>query len=160
MARIDADGVTIDLPRGWEAQIRRAEDDDRAPVDAEDGAPYPRVVLHASNFPLPPERGDFGSNAVEAMGSRHVFVSVIEYDRAQAGSELFRRQGVPPRLRTADFHPQALQRTLPGQAGSQTFFTVGDRAFCLYVVLGNHRMANVVMPAGNEILGNIAISDH
>ena len=158
MARIDADGVTIDLPQGWEAQIRRAEDDERAPAAAEGGAAYPRVVLHASNVPLPPERGDFGSNAVEAMGARHVFVSVIEYDRAQAGSALFRREGLPTRLRAADFHPQALQRTLPGQAGSQTFFTQGGRAFCLYVVLGNHRLANVTMPAVNQVLAGVTIA--
>ena len=157
MARIDADGVTIDLPQGWEAQIRRAEDD-RAAADLDGGAAAPRVVLHAANFPLPPERGDFGSNAVEAMGARHLFVSVIEYDRAQAGSTLFQREGVPRRLRASDFHPQALQRTLPGQAGSQTFFTVDGRAFCLYVVLGNHRLANVTMPAVNRILEGITIT--
>src|SRR5688500_10631681 len=103
MARIEADGVTIELPQGWEGQIRRAEDD-RAAASAAPGRPvYPRVVLHAANFALPPERGDFGSNAVEAMGARHVFVSVIEHDRADADSALFSRQGVPRRLRASDF---------------------------------------------------------
>ena len=157
MARIDADGVMIDIPRGWEVQIGRAEDD-RAAAGVGTGPTHPRVVAHAANFPLPPQRGDFGSNAVEAMGARHVFVSVIEYDRARAGTALFQREGVPRRLRASDFHPQALQRTLPGQAGSQTFFRVGARAFCLYVVLGNHRMANMTMPAVNKLLEGITIT--
>jgi hypothetical protein len=176
MARVRSGGVDIDLPRGWEGQIRPIAEDpliaaERAASAVSDtGAPgaapnraghpgAPRVVLHASNFPLPAERGDFGGGAVEQMGPRHVFVSLVEYDRADAGSALFTRQGVPRRVRAGEFHPQALQRALPGQAGLQHFFTAAGRAFCLYVVIGSHRLARVTVAAVNEILSTIEITD-
>jgi hypothetical protein len=45
----------------------------------------------------------------------------------------------------ADFSPAQLQRTIPGQSGTQYFFSEGGRAFCLYVVLGSHaRRAHLV----------------
>jgi hypothetical protein len=174
MARVRSGGVDVDLPRGWEGQIRPIAEDpliaaERAASAVADGAPgissssagrgAPRVVLHASNFPLPAERGDFGGGAVERMGPRHVFVSLVEYDRADAGAALFTRQGVPRRVRAAEFHPQALQRALPGQAGLQHFFTAAGRAFCLYVVIGSHRLARVTVTAVNEILATIEITD-
>jgi hypothetical protein len=179
MARVNAHGVEVGLPRGWEGEIRRCGDDPNAVLEAAEHAEapattsalaaehdpagpaadpmLPRVLLHSANFALPADRGDYGSGAVESMGRGHVFVSLIEFDRAAAGSALFAREGIPRRLRPEDFDPDALQRPLPGQGGHQTFFTHAGRAFCLYVVLGSYRMAKMLTPLVNEILETIEI---
>jgi hypothetical protein len=174
MAQVRADGVAIGLPQGWEAQISRLEEDPNAVAESADpgdvsasamgalGGPEPvapRVLLHAANFALPAERGDYGSGAVEQMGKRHVFVSLVEFDRAAAGSALFQRTGVPRRLRPGDFHPEALQRPQQGQGGHQSFFTEAGRAFCIYVVLGSHRLAKLLVPVVNDILATIEIDE-
>jgi hypothetical protein len=178
MAQVRADGVAIGLPHGWEGQIRHCDEDPNVAVGRADAVPGgevpvagdvgtlsapeippPRVLLHAANFALPADRGDYGSGAVEAMGRRHVFVSLIEFDRSDAGSALFARTGVPRRLRAGDFDPNALQRPLPGQGGHQSFFTEAGRAFCLYVVIGSYRLAGMLVPVVNDILATIEIDE-
>lgn len=163
MTQVRARGVQVQVPRGWECQIRRCDDAPGAPaapvgeLAAAAAGPLPRAVAHVANFALPAERGDFGGGAVELMGARNVFVALVEFDRADAGTALFARQGIPRRLRAGDFHPEALQRTIGGQAGHQTFFTERGRAFCLYVVLGSHRLAGMTVPAVNEILATLEV---
>ncbi|HEY4376463.1 MAG TPA: hypothetical protein VGM93_04870, partial [Acidimicrobiales bacterium] len=66
--------------------------------------------------------------------------------------------GVPTQLRPAMFSPSALQRTLPGQAGCQVFFTTAGRAFCCYVVLGAHAQAPTLVPKANKTLQLTRIS--
>src|SRR5260221_162321 len=51
-------GLTVDLPRGWEGSVFR-----RTPGPGEQTHP----ILHAGSFPLPPDRGDYGNGAVQAM---------------------------------------------------------------------------------------------
>jgi hypothetical protein len=178
MAVVRAHGVAVDVPPGWEGQLRRCEDDPAAHADrarrramapealaaaAEvageplDDPDRPRVVVHVANVPLPVDRGDFGGGVVEQLGFRNAFVALLEYDASGAGRGLFARRGIPRRLRAADFEPNALQRPLPGQAGVQRFFTEGDRCFCLYVVLGSARMAGVLVPAVNDVLATLTV---
>lgn len=169
MAVIAANGIRVAPPQGWEAQLRTLE----SSTPTEEGPELraaavlderervrrraPRTNLHVANFALPAERGDFGGGAVELMGLRHAFVSLVEYEDNLAGVGLFAREGVPRRIRPEEFDPQALQRTITGQAGLQRFFTADGRAFCLYVVLGGHRMARVITPAINEVLETIEV---
>ena len=108
--------------------------------------------MHLANFPLPEQRGDFGSGAVDLMGTGHLLIVLFEYGPESVGQALFRRQGMPDRLRPAMFSGSALQRTIPGQAGAQVFFTEAERAFCLYVVLGRHREATKLVPLANRAL--------
>lgn len=129
--RLAAHGIAVDLPEGWEGAITTA-----APDDPGKAAADPLPVLHLATTALPPERGDFGSGAVERLGPDDAFVALLEYGPECAGTALFARQGMPRRLRASWFNRRALQRTIDGQAGLQRFFTHGDRAFCLYVVLG------------------------
>lgn len=169
MALISAHGVSVSPPRGWEAHLRTLEDSTpneegpslRAAAVIDEGGGVrrraPRTNLHVANFALPRERGDFGGGAVELMGVRHAFVSLVEYEDNLAGVGLFARQGIPRRIRAEEFDPQGLQRTIAGQAGIQRFFTVDGRAFCLYIVLGAHRMARVVSPAVNDVLETIEV---
>ena len=143
-------GLAVEVPRGWDARIYQRTS---AEVDATD-----HPVLHAANFALPEDRGDFGSNAVERMGPPHVLVALLEFDPASAGTALFANQGLPRRLTPDLFSPSQLQRTLAGQAGTQVFFNDGGRAFCLYVVLGSHRGRAGLVPQVNSLLEAVEIT--
>lgn len=157
--RIQSHGIDAELPPGWEAEIvvRDAE-----PAEGTGAAGRAAVsetmmpVAHFANFPLPGERGDFGSNAVEVMHAGDLLVCLIEYDRASASSELYAREGLPT-IQPDQFSPESMQRALPGQSGTQEFFHVGDRAFCLYVVLGSHARRREAADTVNAFLRDLSI---
>jgi hypothetical protein len=134
-------GVRATLPRGWEAVVRASPAPERPPGEvgtmSEAQATRQPSLLHAGTFALPPERGDFGSHAVDLMGPDDTFVALLEFGPEEVGTALFAEQGLPRRLDPRRFSGRALQRSLPGQAGWQHFFTEGGRPFCLYVVLGD-----------------------
>jgi hypothetical protein len=169
--RLSAHGITTDLPAGWEGRITRrrrptpvvasgpAEPDGAAtraagPVGSPEEVPGP--VVHLANFALPEDRGDFGSGAVDRMGSGHLFVTLFEYGPESVGKALFAHQGIPA-LRSRMFSSAALQRTIAGQAGCQRWFTAAGRAFCLYVVLGRVGEASALVPKANTVLRATAI---
>ena len=127
--RFDTQGFTLDLPPGWEARARRQP---RSRGDRPGN-----LLLHAATIPLPPGRGDFGSGVVEHLGPDDVFLSLFEYDAADAGKALFASRGLPL-LRPSEFSTANLQRTMLGLSGGQWFFQVAGRPFCLFVVLGSH----------------------
>lgn len=142
-------GLVVDIPAGWDGRIYR-----RTPA-ASGEMTHP--VLHAANFALPEERGDFGSGAVELMTPAHAFVSLLEYDAESASTPLFARPGFPLRLSADAFAPNQLQRALPGQAGVQRFFSERGRAFCLYVVVGNHLARAALLPQVNALLASVQV---
>lgn len=109
-------------------------------------------VMHLGNFALPPDRGDFGSGAVDVMTAQHALIVLLEYGPECVGTALFRPRGLPEALRPADFSPNALQRQLPRQAGHQRFFTEAGRAFCLFVVLGAQANAPTLCAKTNAVL--------
>jgi hypothetical protein len=157
---IEGYGLHVELPRAWEGRLyRRAGPLRHAGHPEAYGHPDASVnpVLHLANFPLPPSRGDFGTGAVERMGPAHVFMSLLEYDREEAGRPLFSAVGVP-RLRLDDFAPSALQRRLPGQLGCQRFFTESGRPMCLYAVLGSRREAQELVAAAGTVIAGLAVS--
>ena len=149
MTHVAAHGVRTTLPRGWEARIFRR---------TEPGAASTHAVLHAATFPVPHERGDFGAGAVELMGADDVFVTLIEFHPDAAARTLFGTDGLPRALRPRDFDPHALQRALPGQAGTQLFFRHEGRAWCLYVVLGSYRNRVPLVARVNELLATVDLS--
>jgi hypothetical protein len=146
--RLQAHGLRAELPHRWEGRLYLRPSDER------DDVPHP--VLHLANFGLPPDRGDFGTGAVELMGVPHVFMSLFEYEPAEAGRPLFAARGLP-RPKAHEFAPNALQRRLRGQAGWQRFFTESGRAFCLYVVLGSHQHARERLPEIHTALDGLRI---
>ena len=160
MSAIVGHGLRVDLPATWEGRLlRRAGrpgpgDHPAAYGDAEESV---NPVLHLGNFPLPPGRGDFGTGAVERMGSRHVFVALVEFDRVEADRPLFADHGVP-RPVVADFGPRSLQRHIPGQLGCQRFFTENGRPFCLYVVLGSRRHAEGLVAQAATVLAGLEVA--
>ena len=156
MHQLAAHGVGVEIPNGWEAELSTVQEDAHlaGPVSFSN---RPRVLLHAANFALPVLRGDYGSGAVETMDSGSVLVVILEFDRASASTALFASEGLPNRLTADDFSTQQLQRPQKNQSGTQRFFHVGDRAFCLYVVLGSHTMRRMLVEEANRILGGLSI---
>jgi hypothetical protein len=164
--RVRNAGVEADLPPGWEGRIRRGPPGRAAARAFGDASGSPEdlpieedlVTAHLGNFPLPADRGDFGSGAVDTMAAADAFVALLEYEPASARTALFERAGMPRHLVPGDFSPASLQRTLAGQAGTQIFFHEVDRAFCLYVVLGNAARAARTVTQVNRTLRTIRIS--
>jgi hypothetical protein len=147
---VEAHGLRITMPPRWEARLFLREAGD---APRESTSP----VLHLGNFALPPGRGDYGSGAVEAMHAAHAFVALVEFGATEADTALFAAHGMPyPRV--SDFAPNALQRALPGQLGSQWFFTERGRPFCLYVVLGSRAHAPQLVREVHVALANITVS--
>jgi len=107
---------------------------------------------------MPDDRGDFGSGAVELMGSSHVLVVLLEHGAAAASTALFANKGMPRQLGAELFSPHQLQRTIAGQAGTQVFFHEGGRAFCLYVVLGSSRGRARLIPRVHEVLSQLEVT--
>ena len=50
-------------------------------------------VTHIANFPLPRDRGDFGTGAIERMSRDDVLVVLVEFDAESAKTALFARRG-------------------------------------------------------------------
>lgn len=146
MAELSGFGVSVDVPSGWDARLYSRDEGGSA-----------RAALHVATFPLPNERGDFGSGAVEQMGGDDVLVVLLEYDRAQTSQPLFAFPGVPAALAPASFSPGVLQRSRPGQAGAQAFFSAGGRAFCLYVVIGRFAERDRLVALANQVVGALRI---
>ena len=114
-------------------------------------------MAHIATFSLPREVGDFGSGAVELMRRDDLFVSLVEFDHDSVGRGCSPTRACPPSSRL-DFDPQALQRTLSGQAGTQVFFTAAGRPFCVYVVLGSFMRRTGTVPIVNGVLQGVRIT--
>ena len=162
-------GFSVQLPATWEGRVYRRPDPSTpfAPDNRTSSTPqgsvrtgWPgdrtRAVLHLGNFPLPAERGDYGSGAVERMTARDVFISCIEFGPECVGTALYSAVGIP-RTEPAFFEPNALQRRLPGQSGCQYFFTETNRPFCLYVVIGSHLDVVRLSAEVNGVLDRIKV---
>lgn len=154
MAPLRGMGLSVDAPQGWDARIYRREVA-QARQAAETGDR--RAVLHAANFALPMQRGDYGSEAVETMGAENILVTLVDHGPESAGTPLFAREGMPSRLELQAFSANRLQRPLPGQAGAQFFFTSEGRGYCLYVVLGSLANGGRLVTQVNEVMDRIRI---
>ena len=122
------DGISVDLPRGWEG---------RAFVPAVPAPALTYPVLHAATFALPPDDSSYGGGLARAMGAEGTMFSLVEFDPALAGDTLFREGRLPIVVRPSELSPSALQVRRPGHAGVQRFFAESRRAFCLYTIVGS-----------------------
>ncbi len=154
MATLKAHGIGVEPPPGWDAQIYSRSADPRimTPQGVSEIVP---PIAHVANFALPPVRGDFGGGAVELMESGAVFIALLEHDASEADTALFVGKGIPWPLNADDFDPNNLQRGIGGQAGCQRFFLVNGRPFCLYVVIGSHRLRYVLVREVNAALAAV-----
>jgi hypothetical protein len=164
MGELSGQGVTVDLPPGWEGKIFRRPASGEV-TSADTGPPAApgsttHTVVQLASIPLPPGTGDFGSGAVERLGANDALVVVFEYDAISANAMLFQTRGLPRDLDPDAFSPDVLQRTRPHQAGAQLFFTEAGRPCCLYVVLGRYANRHQVVPHVNEVLRTLRIEPH
>ena len=58
----------------------------------------------------------------------------------------------------ADFSPMVLRRGIPGQSGTQWFFTESGRPFSFYAVLGSHAQRPALVPHVNTLLSSLTLS--
>jgi len=124
---IDAHGIRVELPPGWEGRIYRRPEGD--------------PTLHAGTFSLPAEDGDFGSRATELMPPGASFLVLTEYRPGRGlepGRGLFAPSLSSMSLDPGRFHPNGLLVALPGRLGQQHFFTENGRPFCIYLVVRRH----------------------
>lgn len=123
-----AHGLRIELPRGWSGRVFS-----RAAGVA---------TLHAGDFQLPLEDGEFGDRSTALMPSGGSFLALTEY-RPGAGLDpgqgLFAPRRIPLPLDPTAFSPRGLAHPRPDQAGMQHFFTAAGRPLCLYVVISGAR---------------------
>lgn len=167
--KLESSGIAVDLPRGWDgaiftggadggsAALRQQQTGGRL-VDPGSGTTTPgHAVLHAASFPLPAQRGDYGSGAVDRMVGEDMFLALLEFHPDSARTPLFAQRGMPDDLGAQSYRTDQLQRTLPGQAGVQRFFSVDGRAFCLYVVLGAFSRRAALAPRVGQVLAATTI---
>ena len=141
-------GVEVELPDGWDGRIYRR---------ANEGSAGERRALHAANFALPADRGDYGGGVHEQMGDEDVFVTLVEFHPDNSNQGLFRRQGLPLPVTADAFSPRAMPRPIPGQAGAQYFFSLGQRAFCLFVVIGSYADRERLARQANTVVQSISV---
>ena len=148
MEKLTRSGLEIELPDGWDGRIYRREAEMEATT---------RRALHAANFALPPNLGDYAVGAIERMQTGDVLVVLLEFDPDSAGRGLFRNEGLPTGLASTDFSPTAMPRAIPGRTAAQWFFSLAGRAFCLYVVLGSHGERAAMLPIVNQVVETLKI---
>lgn len=164
-ARVEDFGLAAPVLPGWAVAIRRRDPEglrvaavDRTGVLTATGEVL-RPVLHASTAALPADRGDFGTGAVQLLGSADVFLALVEYAPEDAGRGLFARAGMP-RLAPSQFDPGNLQRPVAHVSAAQHFFSVGGRAFCLFAVVGAHRRRMATVPRLAAMAAGVRITPY
>lgn len=163
MAPLSGHGLHVEVPSGWDGRIFRRQPSPApagigtatATAAAATGEEHP--VLNVANFAMPAEMGDYGGGATEAMRAGHVLINLVEFGPESVGAPLFPPVTAVPSPRAADYDPMAMQRTIAGQSGTQRFFTLAGRAFCLYVVLGSHRRRARMAPVVGDVLSTIRV---
>jgi hypothetical protein len=148
VSTLDAHGVVVSSPRGWDLRIGRR---------AADAAETTHTVVHAATFALPAARGDYGDGAVQLMGAQDVFIALVEFAPAALGTALFAAEGRPPPLTGDDFSRASLQHPVAGHAGVQRWFAEGGRPWCLYVVIGRWEDRNALAARANELLAGLGV---
>jgi hypothetical protein len=145
---VEAHGLRLELPRGWSGRaFRRSEH---------------IATLHAADFLLPGEDGEFGDHATAIMPAIGSFLALTEYEPGSGLKPdvgLFASRGIELPLDPADFSLRGLAHPRHGQAGMQHFFTSAGRPFCLYVVVAGPRTERRrQLPTLDHVLRSLRIS--
>jgi hypothetical protein len=147
-APMQAYGVSIDVPQGWDAAISRPE-----PENGSRTYSWTRL----STLPLVPNVAGFGNGQVQILGPYDVFMTLVEFGYSP-DAELFDAVGYPWPLQQSDFSHLTLQLGIPHQAGCQFFFTTDSlRQFSFYVVIGDEANVALVLDEINQILDSVSI---
>jgi hypothetical protein len=141
--RLQAHGIAMDLPSGWDARIWLREG----------GGP----VVHAANVALPTTDGDFATAATSTLPRDGVVVVLVEYEPEESGAPLF-AASPPGSIDPSELSPATLLHRRPGQRGLQRFFTASGRALCLYVVVGSAAHAGDLATAVSGVLATLRVT--
>ncbi|MGE0880810.1 MAG: hypothetical protein AB7L13_20530 [Acidimicrobiia bacterium] len=142
-------GLEVAVPSGWDVRIYRRE-----PVPPEQTF----TIMHVANFGLPERVGDYGGGAVNVMKGSSIFLCLLEFDPLHVNDALFAYPGPPSTVPIDYYATTTLQHGLPGQVGAQLFFNAGERAWSLFVVLGNSSYREISAPQVDQILQSLVIS--
>ncbi len=129
MSQISAYGIQFQIPASWSSRVI-------APIS--DGDEGSGVTIHAASYAMPLDDASYASTIMAQLGPLDLAFALLEMlpdGDLQPGQGLF--ASPPPIVAALVFDPQSLQVTLPGQLGVQSFFTVSQRAFSLYAVMGS-----------------------
>jgi hypothetical protein len=145
--RIEAHGLRLDLPPGWSGRVFRR--------------PAGNTNLHAGDFPLALDDGEFGAASTARMPEAASFIALVEYlpgRGLEPGRGLFASRRITRRFDPTAFSATALAHAVPGQVGRQEFFTASDRPFCMYLVLsGGRRPRARQLAVFEHVLSNLRI---
>lgn len=141
--RLEAHGIALDLPHGWDGRV----------WSREGGGP----VLHAANVALPATDGDFATGATAHLPAAGVVVVLVDYGSALAGTPLY-AAAPPTRVDPGELSPATLLHRRPGQRGLQRFFTAAGRAMCLYVVVGSAAHAADLAAGVSQVLASLRVA--
>jgi hypothetical protein len=125
---LEAHGLRIELPRGWSGRVFKR--------------PAGGATLHAGDFELPLDDGEFGDQSTAVMPPGAVFLALTEYQPGaglEPGEGLFAARRIPTALDPTSFSARGMAHPRPGQLGRQEFFTTAGRPFCRYVVISGAR---------------------
>ena len=144
MSRLDAFGLSVDVPVGWEARGFRH--------------PGGEPTIHVANFTLPPSDGEFGTRATGHMREGSIFLTVTEYRLGPGDADRGIFAGDVPRAVPLDaFSDRTLLLPRPGQRGLQRFFSAAGRGFCLYIVLRSQARAAPLVAAAGTCLRSLVV---
>jgi hypothetical protein len=145
---LDAHGLRVELSRGWSGRVF--------------AGPGGVATLHAGNFQLPLDDGEFGDASTGAMPEVGGFLALTEYQPGaglKPGVGLFEPRRIPLPLDPASFGTDRLAHPRRGQAGAQHFFTASGRPFCMYaVVAGPRRERRHQLLALDQVLRSLEIA--
>ena len=148
MSRLARNGIEIRLPNAWEGRIFVPD------------LPPPAVnlaVLHATDQALTMQRSTFAPELAARAGAGGTVVVLVEFDPVSANHGLYGPQGLSLPIRRGDLNASSLQVPDPNQEGRQWFFSLHDRAFCLYVVVGIGPGVADRLSVVNDMLGTLRI---
>jgi hypothetical protein len=145
---LEAHGVRIELPHGWSGRVFTSS---------------PHIAtLHAADFQLPLDDGEFGDRTTAEMPAVASFLALTEYrpgSGLKPGRGLFAPRCLRLPLDPLKFGANRLAHPHPGQVGTQQFFTIAGRPFCLYIVIaGTRTTRRRQLLAVDHVLGSLEIS--
>jgi hypothetical protein len=144
---LEGHGLRIELPPGWSGRaFSRSQH---------------LATLHAGDFQLPVEDGEFGDVATSQMPEVATFVALTEYmtgSGLKPGAGPFAQRGIPLPLDPVEFAGSRLAQPRRGQVGMQHLFTEAGRPFCLYAVIAGPRTSRRrQLLALDHVLGTLRI---
>jgi hypothetical protein len=141
---LEASGLTIELPAGWNGQL----------VSRSPHLP----TLQAASFPLDPSDEELGPRSRAAMVAGDCFLALVEYlpgSGLQAGRVPFHEVGIALPLDPSSFSPE-----VDGRSVMERNFTQAGRAFCLHVVVAGSRLdRRRRLPLLDRILGSLRVAE-